>query len=204
MADELKPTDVEDVQLPQVLVELKHLRTKSGNPVVVTCEALDDLTMAKITGGLSGARDPGLEGEDPVAAAGGIERMAELTDERAQALIGRATWFLSGTEEVRPAFWFDSGAPRHARSIPGRLLRYEDRLTLLTAILRVGNYLSGGVADATSFPIHAEGVGDGVGAGASGREDESPGVRVAGSATGDVASRGWPLDAGEGEGVRPD
>ena len=195
----MEPTNISDIRLPQELVTLKHLRTNGGQPVQVMCEALDDLTMAELTGGLSGARGtpPSATG-DPVADAGGVEALARLTDDRAVALIGRATW-IGGPDgsEVRPAFWFDPNAPRDARSIPGRMLRYEDRIALLEGIMRAGNYL-GGQADATSFPIHGEGLAGGVGVGAAGGPDGDAGPCVVVEAEGTVADGVRATYTGEG------
>lgn len=167
---EQKPTNVADVALPQALVQLEHLRTRTGDSVSVMCEAIDDLTIASLTGGLSGARGP----QAPVDAAGytpeqALETMRE-NDKRSQALIERGTWLVGPDgEEVRPAFWFDPNLARHPLSLPGRLLRTEDRVRLLMEIMRLGHYLKDeGDANATSFPVHGAGGDAGMGTGAAG------------------------------------
>jgi hypothetical protein len=144
------PTPVDEVQLPVEFVTLAHLKTLSGKAVVVQVESRDELVIQRALGGaLPGAREA-------VKRAEGAEELTpdEVTELTAftEPLLEECCSLVSadGTE-VRPAFWFDPARPRHPRSIPGRLLRLEDRTALIEASLRVCGY-SGGAAESATFP----------------------------------------------------
>ena len=148
--NEDQPTAVNDVALPVEIVTLKHLKTKSGEAVRVRCEALSELVLADILKSLPGARPEQTENvaDDPMEA-------VRVMNTYAPPLIEKATSFVnSGGTEVRPAFWFTVST---GDALPGRMLREEDKLLLVTTILRLGGYL----ADASegAFPVQ-DGSGD--------------------------------------------
>jgi hypothetical protein len=135
--------------------------------VRVRCESVDDVIVSRVMKMLPGARPKSVDTGEPEV---------EMTEEQSFASVEQlnvvAPWLLvEGTAleladgtEVRPAFYFDGHTKRHPRSLPGRLLRVEDKSTMVEAILRVGGYLPGGQADEASFPDGGRGgAADGVG-----------------------------------------
>lgn len=149
--DALPATVADEVALPVEVVALKHLKTRSGKPVRVRCEAVDEVVIARVMQALPGLRPPGLEEpvpQDEATAFATVEHLNSL----APALLEVGTALMSPSGEwVRPAFYFDETKPRHPWSLPGRLLRVEDKSLMVEAILRIGGYLPGGQADEGGF-----------------------------------------------------
>lgn len=170
---EQNPTLVDDVELPVVVVELKHLKDRLRQPVRVLCERVDELTLLEVLG-LPGERAPEVaEGDaaaataDPLENARALERVAPRLIEAGTALDCRDPESGAVTR-VRPAFYFDEARPHHPRSLPGRYLRAADKEALVRGVMLAGNYL-GGDAEAGSFPGGERGGdGDGVGAAPAG------------------------------------
>jgi hypothetical protein len=167
--DNATPTQVDDIVMPVEMVELQHLKTRAGNPVRVRVEAVHELVIARILGALPGSRDkaPDETGEGPTLPD------AEEMNSYSEPLIEAASSLVDyDGSEVRPAFYFNENSPnRHPRSVPGRMLRLEDRTLLVTTILRLSGY-SGGAADEASFPDgKRKGGGGGDGAVAAGASD---------------------------------
>jgi hypothetical protein len=187
-------TCISDIVLPVEVVSLTHLRTRSGAPVRVRCEGLDEVVISEIFKALGGDHVPGVPtgaSEDPETA---LDQLRQLNIV-APALIeaGTALQDASGAD-VRPAFYFGPVRP-HPLSIPGRLLRQEDRVALCSTIMRLGGYL-GGAAGAGFHGGDGGGSGDGVG------------VVEAGGGAGDAAVRGdgpadRSVDADSGPGPGP-
>lgn len=159
-------TNADDIALPVEVVTLKHLRTRADEPVRVRCEAVDEVVVAGVMRGLPGLRPKSVGDDAPVEASeeAAFESVREL-NALAPALLEAGTVLVLGDgSEVRPAFYFDDAKPRHPKSIPGRLLRIEDKSLMVEAILRVGGYLPGGQADEASFHgVERGGAGGGVG-----------------------------------------
>lgn len=158
-------TNVQDVVLPTVVVELRHLRTRAGEPVRVRCEAVDELVIVDTMRGLPGLKvksvDDGMG--TPTDSDSAMEHVRELA-RLAPALIEAGTSLAGADGDVRPAFTFGSSG-LDPRAIPGRMLRVEDKVALVDAILRCSGYLPGGPADAGAFPDGGRGgADDGLGA----------------------------------------
>lgn len=158
-------TNVTDIVLPVEVVTLKHLRTAAGEPVRVRCECINELALVEILQALPGARPdtgPDVSGDDPIAM---VKKLASV----APALIGLGTALDGPDGEVRPAFYWD-GTARHPLSIPGRMLREEDILTLVVSLLKLGGYT--GVAAGPEFSDEwGAGADGGVGTVAAGEGD---------------------------------
>jgi hypothetical protein len=152
-------TVVSEVALPVEVVTLKHLKTRSGEPVRVLIENRDHMRFYDATKTLPGfgPRDTTAEeavAQDPALA----EEMVRQNLAFAEPLIELCTVLVDEQgREVIPAFWFDPAKPRHPQSLPGRVLHEEDKVEMLNAILRVGGFLGGPAAE-VSFPA---GVGGG-------------------------------------------
>lgn len=173
---EQQPTRAEDVLLPVEVVELKHLVTRSGEPVRVLCGGVDEVVIQAVMRVLPGAHPPAFDDGEQGAGAGESEAYAESLKRIAVPLLEAGTAFSDGNGgEVRPAFYWDP-AKRVPGSIPGRLLRLEDIDRLVTATLRAGGYVApaaGGGPEDGSFhggerggaPVRVEPVptGEGVG-----------------------------------------
>lgn len=182
--DQDRVTDVADIDLPVEVVTLAHLRTRSGDPVRVRVEGLDELVVAEAFKRLPGDSPPvagGADLADPERASEALRQLNVV----APALIEAACGLESAEGEVRPAFYFGPVRP-HPRSIPGRLLRQEDRVLLCATIMRLGGYM-GGAAGAT-FHGGERSRGDGgvgvVAAGAGERDAAVPAGRPAAGAVG--------------------
>lgn len=156
---------VEDVVVPVEVVTLKHLRTQGG-AMRVGCSMVNELVITEVMQALPGLRAKRVADGEPEAQTPeqAFESVKEL-DALAPRLIEEGTFLVAADgSEVRPAFYFDETKPRHAKSLPGRMLRIEDKSLLVEAILRVGGYLPGGRADEGSF-LSGERGGDGGGVG---------------------------------------
>lgn len=135
-------TNAHEIDLPIEVVELKHLKTKSGEPVRVLCGGVDELVLQRITKTLPGAHVPKmLDGDLPSQTDEQVINMVEGIKAIAPLLLESGTAFSDGNGgEVRPAFYWDA-TKAVSGSINGRLLRIEDLNELVTAILRAGGYL---------------------------------------------------------------
>ena len=162
----MEPTRAADVVLPVEVVTLVHLKSRNGEPVRVRCEAVDEVVITTLLDALPGGRPPTLASGDDSPEA--TRENLRLFNQHGPPLIEVATVLDDGNGgEVRPAFWFDPNKPRHAQSLPGRILRLEDRVLLAQSILRLSGYL-GGAAGADFHGTNGEGVGGGVGTVAAG------------------------------------
>jgi hypothetical protein len=144
-----KATDVRQVRLPIETVELAHLRTLDDQPVSVECEGVDEIVITGILKTLPGDRVELLRqrkeqakqaDEQPPQDAAVLHERAKIFDDYGPALIEAGTLLRMGEEEVRPAFYFDPAKPRHPNSIPGRLLRLEDKMKLVSTVMRLSGY----------------------------------------------------------------
>lgn len=168
----MRPTVVSEVVLPVRLVALEYLHTTSGEPVQVQCEAVGPLAMLDVLKGLPGGhpRRVGETGELEPAPVDPAEQM-RIFNEYAPAMIEAGTTLTAPDGgEVRPAFYFDPNAPRHALSLPGRMLAESDKVLLVTTIMELSGY--GGAAEADIFPEGRAGTDDGLGAVEAGERDE--------------------------------
>lgn len=157
-ANALRESCVEDIVIPEVVVELQHLQTSDGQPVRVRCRRPDVLVLTESIGALPGLR--------PDGGAGSIsdEAAVQATMRISPALIESATSFLAADgSAVRPAFYFGEKSP-DPRSLPGSVLHPADRIVLVTAILKIGGY-AGVASSAEQFP-GANGAGADGGGGA--------------------------------------
>jgi hypothetical protein len=182
-------TNIADVVLPVEVVTLAHLRTRAGEPVRVRCEALDELVVADAFKRLGGERPPEVAAlVDPTDLEAATETLRQL-NVVAPALIEAGT-SLDGPDgsEVRPAFYFGDRRP-HPLSIPGRLLRQEDRVNLCATIMRLGGYM-GGAAGATFHGGERGGRDGGVGVVAAGPLERDAAVPADGALAGAVGAAG--------------
>lgn len=133
-------TKASDIALPIEVVELKHLRTKSGEPVKVLCGGADELVLQRVTKRLPGLDVPKMDddlGQQP----SDVESVASMLKAMAPAILEAGTALAADDgKEIRPAFYWDS-KNAVSGSISGNLLRLEDLNTLVTAVLRAGGYL---------------------------------------------------------------
>jgi len=167
-----RATDVGAVRLPVEVVELLHLKTRDGQPVRVECEAIDELVVTQLLETLPGDTVERIRMREQQKARGNAAEPATLLsrakvfERYAPALIETGTLLRDADgKEVRPAFWFDPDRPRHPLSIPGRLLRFEDKVLLVETVTRLSGYGGGAAAQGATF--HAgeqEGRPGGVGA----------------------------------------
>lgn len=161
---EANVTRASDIALPQRIVELKHLKTRAGEPARVQCEAVDELVVAEMFG------PPGARPES-VSQGGERDREAEtrLLLACSPAMVHVAT-ALAGDDggEIRPAFHCDE-AHAVSGSFPWRMVRFEDKLDVILAILELSGV--GGAAGAAFHGSEREGSGDGVGIVAPGESD---------------------------------
>lgn len=157
-------TVASQVVLPQRLVELKYLKDVNGAPVRVLCEAVDELVVLEMFA-LPGARaSASAEGAEP-----DLNAMASQLLELAPALIRSATSLTNADgSPLRPAFHSDDSTAVPG-SIPWRLLRLEEKLDVVLAILQLSGV--GGAAGAGFPGGDGKGSGDGVGAVAPGTGD---------------------------------
>jgi hypothetical protein len=165
MSEQNSVTNVDDVAVPVSVVELEHLKTKTGEKVRVRCEQPDELVLQRIFLALPGARPVASDDDAAISDQEKIERVARY----APVLIESATVLESPDGEVRPAFYFGAVKP-HPKSIPGRVLRLSDLVKLAEEVSRLSGYL-GGEAEAASFPDgERAGVDDSPGTGPAGDE----------------------------------
>jgi hypothetical protein len=164
-------TKAEDVAIPTRIVTLQYLKTKSGEPVKIYCEPIDELTLAKMYGmpGLRSADGDKLRERDPME----VMRIAEaMTPELIHA--GTALADAEGNPTIRPAFHFDD-AHKVQGSIDARFIRLEERLSLVNAVLELSGV--GGAAKEASFH---DGGGEGSPGGVGAVENGAGQTEVAG------------------------
>lgn len=151
-----KVTNAFDIELPIKVVELEHLKTRSGDRVKVLCEAVDELEAVKAFG------MPGEHAGGVNASTTAIE-VVDIMDKIAPSLLHGATALADGdgNPTIRPAFHFDDDH-KVPGSIPARYLRLSDKILLITAILN--NSGLGGAVPEAQFPAgDGEGLSRGVG-----------------------------------------
>lgn len=151
-------TNVDDVALPMEVVELEFLRTVSGQPVRVLCEAVNELVIAEAFKALPG--DGPKANDDAALDDDEAMRRIAMARKMAEPLIEQATALASEGGLLRPAFYFGAVAP-HPRCIPGRMLREADVMKLLETICRLGGY--GGATPASFHGADGTRGGNGVG-----------------------------------------
>lgn len=156
MSADLTMTAAGAIALPVEMVELQHLKTKDGSPVVVRVERIDELRSALIMQRLPGGIPqvgPADGGEGDTQA--GIQRALHFSP------FVEACALLTGEDgRLVQAFYFGDEPP-HPLCIPGRLLRVQDFVLLLTAALRQNGYLWGDSPEG-AFPAEdGAGLGDG-------------------------------------------
>lgn len=149
-------TNAFDIELPVTIVELEHLKTKTGERVRVRCEAVDELDAAKAYG------MPGQHGANPDGSSSSLD-VINIVDKVAPVLIHGATVLADadGNHTIRPAFHFDE-EHRVNGSIPARYLRMSDKMALITAILH-NSGLGGAASEASFLSRDREGLPLGVG-----------------------------------------
>lgn len=151
-------SDDDDVVLPVAVVELSSLKTKSGKPVRVRCERIDELAVAAVLKSWPG-RGPG---ETSDATLTDPEEMLREVNRFAAPLIEQSTVLLkSDGSEVRPAFYYTSTPPVEG-SIAGRMLLQADVVMLVSTIMQLCGY--GGAAQTTFHDGVGAGGADGLGA----------------------------------------
>ena len=131
-----------DIALPVCDVTLKHLQDTAGQPVVVRCEAVDEVVMAE-TFGLPGVVQAQAVPDKDKRNVRYLIETGPMLVHSGTALRGKAEG-----EWVRPALHADDA---HAvpGSVPWRLLRIEDKALVVEAILTLSGY---GGAALPSFP----------------------------------------------------
>lgn len=140
-------TRLEDVALATEVVTLEHLKTKTGEPVKVLCEPINEFTLVRILG-MPGS--PAMSEAERSAAMEAHFKSFDNNPEKMQELIfpvleaGAA--LMTNDGPYRPAF-----SDKTLGSIPFRFLKVADAMALFTAILRVSGY-AGGAAEAARFP----------------------------------------------------
>lgn len=177
-----KATDVRQVRLPVEIVELAHLRTQDDQPVCVECEGIDEIVITGITKTLPGDSVERLRkrkeqrqeaNEPPPPDPAVLHERAKVFEDYGPALIEAGTLLRMGDEEVRPAFYFDPKKPHHPQSIAGRLLRLEDKMKLVRAVMRQSGY--GGLVDEGGDAGQGATFHAGVGRGGAGGVGAVPG-----------------------------
>ena len=154
---ERKVTNALDVRLPVEVVELLHLRTHDGQAVLVECESVDELVMTRLLRRLPGDTLERIKRErerksDQPADPAATDEHDRVLDTYGPLMIELGTMLRDANGgEVRPAFWFSPEKPRHPLSIPGRLLRLEDKLRLIEAVGRMSGYGGGAAAEGATF-----------------------------------------------------
>lgn len=169
-------TSVESIQLPTMIVELVHLKTRDGSPVRVQCESIDELKLVDIVKSW-----PGLSVPLPAESVPNVppEEQVRMVSIMAPSVIEAGTVLHRlGGGEVRPAFYFGDTAP-NPQSIPGRMLRASDIVLLVEGVLRCSGYMKGGPADSGSF--HGRDGGGGGAGGAAGGDGQGLGPDPVGS-----------------------
>lgn len=137
-------TNASDIALPYEDVEIS-LKTRSGEPVIVRCEFIDELRILPIMKAWAG--------ESPAVVEDYLtdEEKVALLVSKAKPMVEAGTMLLGDNgQEVRPAFYFSDDAKKHELSIPGRYLKVADLMKLTAALFRLSGY-TGGVAEETSF-----------------------------------------------------
>lgn len=132
------------------LVTLSHLRTVDGAPVVVRCERLDEVVVSELLKAFPGANTPSVEDRNTEQ---DVHRMMTL----APRLIELGTVLADDDGgEIRPGFFYDE-TRRHAKSVPGSVLRAVDMLALANAVLRLNGF--GGEAEGSFHGKERGGAG---------------------------------------------
>lgn len=180
-------TQVEDVALPVESVELTKLKRKGGAPVIVLCEAVDEIRLQRALRALPGAAPQmgmteGVTQDPSDVVESLVTRGAPLIE------IGCVLKNADGTE-VRPAFFFGDDPKNGA--LPGRLLSIGDRTKIIVTILRLSGF-GGAAAESASFS-----GGDG------GRSEDGSGTVAPREGDGDPAVGAAPRE-GEGVATPPD
>lgn len=182
-------TRIDDVAVPRRVVALKRLRDRSGQPVRVACEAIDELVIQRITGAVpgipAGLRRKDRNGEGDHVEPGEAEKVMPYAEQLIEA--GVRMMHADGSEG--PAFWFTAPI---AGALPGRFLSVSEKVLLFVTIMELCGYV-GGHLDEVRFPGgDGEGMGDGLalpGTGDASGDAPAP--------AGDAAA---PADAGPGVG----
>lgn len=157
-----QPTLASEIELPIRAVELKHLRTRDGKPVVVFVEGRDELWVKEQLG------LPGDVPGEPKSSAEKDQHTRSLLNVAAP-LIHQLTWLSGASGPIRPAFHCDES---HAvpGSVPWAMVRLADKLAVVTTLLDLCG--CGGAAEARFSGEDGEGSSHGVGAVAGGDRAE--------------------------------
>jgi len=163
---EVHTTLASTVRIPIEMVQLEHLKTDSGDPVAVRCEAINEISVLRALRALPGASPPSAGAidesdlDDEARLLWKAERTALLM-ERGTALI-EAGAFLEGPDGRPVQAFYAKDPPPHPFAIPIRMLRSDDILLLVDTIARLSGFI-GGEAEAETFRTERSGTGDGLG-----------------------------------------
>ena len=142
---DLRPSALADVALPVRMVRLKHLKSATGEPIVVQCERLEPLRIFEIVEAL-----PGWKGDvvGSTSDADAREQMRKFRPLGERLIEAGCALLDSYGRPQRRAFSFSDDA---GTSVPGRFLDTDDFMLLANTILELGGY-AGGAATEGSFP----------------------------------------------------
>jgi hypothetical protein len=141
-------TRASQVALPVEPVALTHMKTVDGAPVVVLCEAVNEMKVYEVLG-LPGLRTKGMD--EPADTPEGKEARAKFLITLGPLLLPLGTSLAGddGGPPIRPAFHFEDG-DGPAGALPGRLLRVQDIVKMVVSILQLSGF--GGAAEGAEFP----------------------------------------------------
>lgn len=133
-----RPTLASDIEVPEEVIELLHLKTKSGEPVHVKVYPVSPLMAGRAGLALPGALPKRPGGTPATVEADNEHRNLALMLDLAPAIIEDCTALSGGNgEDVRPAFYFGEAKPG---SIPGRVLHAEDLSLLVATAMKLAGY----------------------------------------------------------------
>lgn len=191
------PSAIEEVALPIEDVQLLRLKTRTGDPVVVRCEFVDEETLLRVTEGLPGIAPEMGAASDAEKAERRVRTVRQLMAYARPIIEAGTVLRREDGSEVRPAFYFESDPGTGA--LPGRFLSAADRSLLFATIMRLSGYVGG---PASSFRV--DGGERGGGGHGSRSLDSGPGDGDATAPTARVPGSGPSLPAGGGERSAPD
>lgn len=158
MSSREKPNSAADVVAPFEIIELSHLKTRSGDPFAVRCGRLDEVDFLKLLG-LPGARMTVAELESSLKELD----VADLTKLRAllPGIIEAGTSIEGPAGEwVAPGFSWDPA--KCPPAVPGQYLSTLDASTIGNTIMRLSGF-DREAAEAASFPVREDAQREGAG-----------------------------------------
>jgi len=159
MSSREKPNSAADVAPPFEIIELTHLKTRSGAAFAVRCGRLDEVDFLELLG-LPGAR---MTREDLEQALRDLD-VADLKKIRAMmpGIIEAGTSIEGPSGEwIAPGFSWDPA--KCPPAVPGQYLSMLDASAIGNTIMRLSGFTREG-AEAASFPVREGAQSEGAGA----------------------------------------